>query len=317
MKIVVMDQDIFAGEYIPYLGSLEPLKAMGCEFTAYPGAPAPSMEERYERIKNADIVVFGLYEIPNEILEKCKNLKAVAFFGVGYQSMIDEAYCQSRGIPIFNTPNYGMNTVAEYAVGLAMALCRKTCMADRRWRSGVWSQDGLEGREIRGQTFGVAGTGAIGSLVAEKAHLLGANVIAHDLYPSERLIKEYGIKYVSLEELFATSDIVSLHLAIHPSTNGIVTKALIGSMKNDAIFINTARSSVMQDEYAHVLKRIKDGTLYGAAMDVFDEEPVPDWADYGFDNVIATPHIGYLTGNAMGNTLVIACERIAAFLKNR
>lgn len=317
MKIVVMDQDIYAGEYIPYLDCLEPLKAMGVEFAVYPGSPVPSLEERYERLKDADIVVFGLYDIPVSILERLDKLKAVAFFGVGYQSLIDEAYCKERGIAIFNTPDYGRNTVAEYAIAMAFALSRRICAADRRMRKKDWRQDGLEGREIAGQTFGVAGTGAIGSLVAQKAHLLGAKVLAHDLYPSKELIEKYGAEYVTLEELFERSDIVSLHLSIVPSTNKIVTRKLVDSMKDGAVFINTARASVMENEYADVLRRIEAGTLAGAAIDVFSEEPVPHYEDYDYENVIITPHIAYLTGNAMGNTLMIACDKILGFLKTQ
>jgi D-3-phosphoglycerate dehydrogenase len=309
-----MDQDIYAGEYIPYLDVLEPIKALGHEFEVYPGVPVPSVEERYERIKDADVIVFGIYDIPNSVLARLDKLKAVVFFGVGYQSFIDGDYLARRGVPIYNTPNYGCNTVAEYAIGLAFSLCRKLFAADRRMRARDWRQDGLEGRELKGQTLGVVGTGAIGALVAEKASLLGAKVIASDVYESKRLVDDFDVRYVPMDELFATCDIVSLHLSMIPSTKGIITARLIDSMKKNSIFINTARAYIMEGEYKHVLARIKDGSLAAAAMDVFSDEPIPNYEDYDYENVLITPHIGYLTGNAMVNTLVIACEKILEFL---
>ena len=308
MKIVSLDQDIFASPYIDHIDCLDELKALGAEFTAYSDQPVPSEDEMYERMKDADIVYWGIYELPNSLLSRLPKLKILVYYGVGYENYIDADYCEERKIEIYNTPNYGSNTVAEYALGLAFALTRRICKADRRMREHDWRSQGLEGVELAGLTYGIAGTGAIGSLVAKKASLLGASVIASDIYESEELKEKFGVKYVPLEELMATSDIVSLHLNVLDSTKGIISKDLINTMKDGAFFINCARSAIVES-YEPVYERLKAGTLAGAAIDVFDTEPIASFEPCQLDNIITSPHIGYLTCTAMANTLIIAVKQ--------
>ena len=238
----------------------------------------------------------------------------LVYYGVGFENYVDADYCKSRGIELFNTPNYGSNTVAEYAIGLAFALTRRICIADRRMRNNDWRSQGLEGIEIAGLTFGVAGTGAIGSLVAKKASLLGAKVIAFDINESEELKEKFGVRYVELEDLMKTSDIVSLHINVLKSTKGIISQELIKSMKDGAFFINCARAAIVES-YEPVYERLKSGTLAGAAIDVFDSEPIASFEPCQIENLITSPHIGYLTCTAMVNTLKIAVEKTTEALK--
>ncbi len=316
MKIVSMDQDIFAFPYDSCLDCLEPLKARGAVFEAYSDQPVPSEEELYERIKDADIVYWGIYRIPNSLLDRLDKLKIAVYYGLGYENYIDAAYCKSKNIRLYNTPGYGSNTVAEYAIGLAFALTRRICKADRRMREGDWRSQGLEGIEVSGLTYGVAGTGAIGSLVARKAACLGARVIAFDLYPSKELQEKYDVRYVSLEELMSTSDIVSLHINVSESTKGIVSEKLIRSMQPGAFFINTARSHIVET-YEPVYELLKNGHLAGAAIDVFDTEPIASFEPCRIENLITSPHIGYLTCTAMQNTLKIAVQKTLEALDNK
>jgi D-3-phosphoglycerate dehydrogenase len=309
MKIVSLDQDIFTFPYTSCLDCLAPLKELGCEFKAYSDQPVPTDEDIYNRIKDADIVFWGIYAIPNHVIERLNKLKILVFYGYGYENYIDEDFCRSKGIAIYNTPNYGSNTVAEYAIGLAFSLTRRICKADRRMRDADWRSQGLEGIEVAGLTFGVAGTGSIGSLVAQKASLLGANVIAFDLYPSSSLEKKYNVRYVPLDELMSTSDIVSLHINASPQTKGIISVKLIKSMKEGAFFINTARSHIVES-YEPVYEMVRAGRLAGAAIDVFDGEPISCFENSRIENIITSPHIGYLTCTAMQNTLKIAVRQV-------
>lgn len=313
MKIVSIDQDIFDFPYDSCLDCLDDLKERGYSFEAYSDQPVPGEEDLYERMKDADIVFWGVYVLSNALLERLPKLKMLVFYGLGYENYIDEEYCKSRGIALYNTPGYGSNTVAEYAVGLAFALTRRICKADRRMRNGEWRTQGLEGIEIAGLTYGVAGTGSIGSLVAQKASLLGARVIAFDLWPNRELEERYGVEYVPLEELMRRSDIVSLHVNATPATKGIVSRALMESMKEGAFFINTARSHIVES-YEPIYEMLRSGRLAGAALDVFDEEPIASFEPCGIENLVTTPHIGYLTCTAMQNTLRIAVQRVVAAL---
>lgn len=314
MKIVSVDQDIFAFPYTMCGECLAPLKELGIELYGYSDKPEPSEEDLYERMKDAEIVFWGIYELPNSLLERCKKLKLLIYYGVGYENYVDVNFCQTHGITLLNTPNYGSNTVAEYAIGLAFALTRRICKADRRMRNKDWRSQGLEGQEIAGMTYGIVGTGAIGALVAKKASLLGANVIAFDIKENEELKEKYGVKYVPLGFLMSNADIVSLHLNVWESTKGIITKELINSMKEGAYFINSARSAVVES-YEPVYERVRNGTLAGAAIDVFDSEPIPSFEPCLLENIITSPHIGYLTTTAMCNTLKIAVSETLKYLK--
>jgi D-3-phosphoglycerate dehydrogenase len=307
--IVSLDQDIFASPYTQVLDCLKPLQLLGYEFEAYSNQPVPSEDDIFERMKDAEIVFWGIYNIPNSIIERLEKLKILVYYGVGHESYIDPAYCASKNIKLFNTPNYGSNTVAEYAIGLAFALLRRICKADRRMRIGDWRSQGIEGIEFSGSTFGIVGTGAIGSLVAKKASLLGAKVIAYDLNRSEELEEKFGVCYVALDKLMMEADIVSLHLNVSPDTKGIITKQLLESMKNGAFLINTARSYIVES-YDPIYQMVESGKLSGAAIDVFDQEPIMDFRSSQLENIITSPHIGYLTHTAMQNTLKIAVKQV-------
>ncbi len=304
-----MDQDVFDLPYSKDPSALDPIRALGAEVVSYPEQPIPSQEEIYERVSDADVIVLGIFPVADWVIEKLDRTKTIVFLGVGQQTFLNEALCERKGIKVFNTPNYGSNTVAEYAIGLVFALVRNICVADRRMRARHWEQYGLAGTEISSLLFGVVGTGAIGGLVARKALALGARVVAFDLYPNEELAAA-GVRYVPIEELFATSDVVSLHLNVNDSTRGFVTRELIESMKKDAYFVNTARAAIVES-YEPVYRRLRERTLLGAAIDVFEPEPIDDFDVCELENVITSPHIAYMTDTAMINTVRIASDRIA------
>lgn len=312
MKIVSMDQDIFSSPYEDSLECLDDLKSIGAEIVAYSDQPIPDEEELFERIKDAEVVFWGVYKIPNSLIDRLTKLKLAVFYGVGSGTFIDEPYCEKKGIKVLNTPGYGNNTVAEYTIGLAFALTRRICEANQRMRNGDWRTQGIEGVEVAGLTYGVVGTGAIGKLVAQKASLLGANVVACDINESDELKDKYNVSYLSLEELMASSDIVSLHLNATKSTENLISRKLILSMKKGSYFINTARSLVVES-YEPIYERLIAGTLAGAAIDVFDEEPISSFEPCKITNLITSPHIGYLTLTAINNTLKIAVARTLEF----
>ena len=305
MKVVFSDQAIFE-EYVSYLDALHPLEDK-CEVAAYDESPVDD-ETRYERLKDADVIIFGVYKFENDFLGRLEKLKMLQFMGTGYANFADPEYCERAGIVLAGTEDYGSNAVAEFAMAQVFALARNTARADRYMREGRWAYDGLEGIEIEGSTFGVLGTGNIGRLVAKKAHALGARVLASDIIESEELKKNYSIPYVSAEELFERSDILSIHVKYLPSTKGIVSEVLIGRMKRGALFVNCSRAEVV--DYDALTRALSEYAIAGAALDVFYEEPLRDFSICRLPNVITSPHIGYFTGKAKGKCLRMCVDSV-------
>lgn len=310
IKIVFSDQDIFK-DYIPYLDSLAPLDGLA-HVMAYNELPC-SDEERYERMKDADVIVFGVYKFKNDFLGRLKKLRMLQFMGTGYSNFADPEYCARAGIILTGTENYGDNAVAEFAIAQAFTLARNTALADRNMRSGRWIYDDLEGTEISGCTFGVLGTGNIGRLVAQKAHALGANVLACDVYESEELKRSCGIPYVGIDELFKKSDILSLHVRYTKETGNLVSSTLIGQMKKNALLINCSRAEIV--DYEALQNALSSKKIKGAALDVFYEEPLSDFSICKLSNVITSPHIGFFTGKAKGNCLRMCVDSIVKNMK--
>jgi phosphoglycerate dehydrogenase-like enzyme len=305
INIVFSDQAIF-DEYTPYLDALRPLDGKA-EITAYSESFCGE-DERYERLKDADVVIFGVHKFDNVFLGKLKRLKMLQFMGLGYETFVDAEYCARNGIILCGIDDYGSNAVAEYAVAQMFALARNIARADRYMRESKWVYSKLEGMEIAGSTAGVLGTGSIGKLVAQKLSVLGAEVIANDICESDDLKDRFGVKYAGIGELFAKSDIVSVHVKYMPETRGLVSRQLINSMKSEAIFINTSRSEVV--DISALKDALKAGAIRGAALDVFDEEPLTDFSICHLPNVITSPHIGYFTSPAKGRCLKKCVESV-------
>jgi phosphoglycerate dehydrogenase-like enzyme len=307
MKIVFIDQNVYK-DFAHKIEIIDPLKVLG-EVTAFDDIPVPE-EELYSRASDADVIILSIHQLRNGLIERFRNLKLIQFMGIGYRNYMDEDFCASRGIKALGIGEYGSNAVAEYALGLALSLLRGICEADRRLKREVWDMQGLLGGEIAGSTFGIVGTGAIGRLVAQKATLLGARVIAHDLVVNRKLVDEFGVEYVDLPTLFRNSDVVSCHLTYTKATEKLVSRDLLSSMKPEAFFVNTSRAQVV--DYGALYELLKDRRIRGAALDVHMSEPPEDYSLAKLENVIATPHLGYYTEKALENQLRKVVESVVA-----
>lgn len=309
MKICFIDAGIFVEK--PAL--LDPLKEIG-EVEVYSGVPQTT-DEVVSRGETADVIAFALMQFTNEMIDKLPKLKILQFIGTGVSNFVDMEYAASKGIKVLNIEGYGSNAVAEFSVAMAFALARNIKPGMKVIDEGSWNQNGLMGKEISGSTVGVIGTGSIGKLVAEKYHKLGANVIACDLFENDYLKETYGIPYVSLEEIFKKSDIVSLHMKVTKENERAVNKKHFDTMKPGALLINVARAELVNtdDLYAALVS----GKLAGAAIDVFDMEPLgeKDLKLAALENVIATPHIGFYTEQANDNSILMSVNSIVKALK--
>ena len=303
MKICFIDAKIFLDK--PEL--LDPLRPLG-EIEAYEGIPETA-DEVVARAGDADVIAFALMQFTHEMIDRLPNLKILQFIGTGMWNFVDVEYAQSKGIKVLNIEGYGSNAVAEFGVSMAMALNRKIAEADRILKAKTWDMEGLCGMEIAGSTVGVAGTGNIGRMVAEKYLALGADVVACDIFENESL-KEKGVKYVTFEEMFAAADIVSLHMKVTKDNERCINKALFDLMKPNALLINVARAELVDTDALY--EALAEGKIAGAAIDVYNAEP-PSEKDYrlaGLKNVIATPHIGFYTEQANDNSIIMSVDSI-------
>ncbi len=305
MKIVFIDQNVYK-DFEDRIEIIDPLRKMG-EVTAYDDIPVQD-EELYERASDADIIVLSIHQLSNELIARFKNLKLIQFMGIGYRNYADERFCISRNIKLLGIGEYGSNAVAEYTLGLTFSLLRGISEADRRMKKECWDMQGLLGGEICGSTFGIVGTGAIGRLVAEKISLLGGKVIATDLVPNQDLKDRYGVEYVDLPTLFASSDIVSCHLTHTKTTEKLISRELLSSMKAGAFFVNTSRAQVV--DYGALYELLKEKRLAGAALDVYYSEPPQSYDLSKLENVVSTPHLGYYTKKSLENQLRKVVESI-------
>ncbi len=290
-----------------------PIIGRGHEFVYYPDKTT-DIGELKRRSAGCEVVMIANNPYPAEVVEAADQLKLlnVAFTGIDHVGL---DACKARGVTVCNAANYSNQTVAELVIGMTVSLLRKTAEGDHAVRTGGTSA-GLRGREISGRTVGVIGTGRIGMIVARLFLAFGARVIAYDISPSPAA-ESLGIQYVSLERLMAESDIVTLHTPNNASTRGLISRKLIYSMRPHAIFINCARGPIVDN--AALADALNDGTLAGAAIDVYDMEP-PIPADYPLlhaKNTLLTPHVAFLSDESMIRRAHIAFRNTLAYLDGR
>ena len=254
------------------------------------------------------MVVRSRTKVRQPLLDVCPNLKVIVRGGVGLDT-IDHEYAKSKGIAVMNTPLASSASVAELAIGYMFALARSTVKATASMKSEKWDKKSFEGDEIGGKTLGLIGVGNIGKETAKRASALGMTVVAYDPY-----VKEIpGIQLVSLDELLAKSDYISLHLPKTKESANMIGAEQFAKMKSGVRIINCARGGII-DENA-LYDAITSGKVAGAALDVFAEEPPTDWKLIKLDNVIASPHIGAGTKEAQARVGAEVAAKLIEFAK--
>ncbi len=265
-------------------------------------------ETLIERGKDADIIAVSNLPLNADVIRGCENLKmlAVAFTGVDHIAM---DVCREKGITVCNCSGYSNAAVADLVFGMIVALYRNLPACGQAVRNGG-TKDGLIGFELEGKKFGVVGTGAIGLKVAAVAQAFGCQVYAYS-----RTKKDIpGITYVDLDTLLSTCDIISLHTPLNDGTRGMIGKAQLDLMKPSALLINTSRGPVVDS--AALADALNSGKIAGAGIDVFEGEP-PIAKDHPLltaKNVIATPHIGFATKEALVKRAVIVFDNIVKWM---
>ena len=290
---------------------LDPLRELG-EVVVHDNLPTEK-SDLIERVCDADAIILDYSRLTADILAECGRLKVVCFLGIGYKDYIDVEEATRRNISVNYTPDYGSTSVAEHTLALMLALARHLLRSYNSTREGRWEPSSFKGIELKGKTIGIVGLGPIGIDMVRLALGIGMKVIAWTRSPDDRRTA-LGLEMVKLDELFRNADIVSLHLAHNRETEGMIDRELLNSMKKDAMFINTARAALVDNETLTEL--LREGKIAGAAVDVFETEPVPtDHPLLHLDNVVLTPHIGFNTSEAGSNQLNMAIGNLKAYLR--
>ncbi|HEY5271063.1 MAG TPA: D-2-hydroxyacid dehydrogenase [Anaerolineales bacterium] len=266
-------------------------------------------EELPDILANYDgCVVRSRTKIRQPLIDLCPNLKVIVRGGVGLDT-IDADYARSKGITVMNTPKASSASVAELAIGFMFALARNLYKATSTMKAEKWEKKAFEGDEIGGKTLGLIGIGNIGREVARRANALGLTVIAYDPYVKEA----ESVKLVTLDEVLARSDYISLHLPKTKESADMIGKAQFDKMKTGVRIINCARGGIINE--AALYEALTNGKVAGAALDVYAEEPPTDWRLAKLENVICSPHIGAATREAQGRVGAEVAEKLIEFAK--
>ncbi|MBP5527322.1 MAG: hydroxyacid dehydrogenase [Bacteroidales bacterium] len=265
-----------------------------------------------ERMHDADIVVISNIKLSAAVLSQCPRLRylSVAFTGLDH---IDLSYCAEHGITVQNAAGYSTTAVSELAVGMMLDLLRGVTTMDGVIREGKGRGTFL-GRELRGKTVGIVGTGAIGTATIHLLLAFGANVIAYSRTRRPE-VEALGAQYMALEGLLKASDIISLHTPLTADTRGLIGKAELALMKPTALLVNTARGPVC--DIAAVAEALNDGRIAGAAFDVFEQEP-PLPLDHQLltaSHTLLTPHIAFATEESFAARADIVFGHVDDYLK--
>ncbi len=290
--------------------ALELLKAEGWDVDSRSGR---SPEELSKDIADADaLVVRSATKVTPDIIAAGKKLRAIARAGTGVDNVNVDA-ASARGIVVMNAPGANSISVAELAMAQLLSLARKLPAADASMKQGKWDKKSFLGEEVRGKVLGLAGLGRIGQEVARRAQAFEMSVIAHDPFIASNIAAELGIELVSMDDLCARADYLSLHMPATPQTRHTFNAERLGKCKKGLKLINTARGELIDE--AALADAIKSGQIGGAALDVFTAEPTTDHTLQQLPQVVASPHIAASTKEGQELVGVETATALRDFLK--
>jgi glycerate dehydrogenase len=309
MKIVVLDGYTLNPGDLSW-GELEKLG----ELTVY---ERTSENKIVERIGNAEIVYTNKTPLRRETLVKCPTLKFIGVLATGY-NVVDTAAAKERGIVVTNVPTYGTTAVSQFVWALLLEICHHVWKHNEAVKNGDWSKGSdfcfwnYPLMELAGKTMGIIGLGRIGQNTANIARSFGMKVLAYDEYQNKSLENE-SLKYVTLVQLLAKADVISLHCPLFESTKGIINRNSIAQMKDGVIIINTSRGPLVVEE--DLAAALNSGKIAGAAVDVVSLEPIKtDNPLLTAKNCIITPHIAWAPKESRLRLMNIAVDNLKAFL---
>jgi D-3-phosphoglycerate dehydrogenase / 2-oxoglutarate reductase len=256
----------------------------------------PDREKLLAAVSEADaLLVRSATTVDAEVLAAAPKLKIVARAGVGLDN-VDVDAATERGVLVVNAPTSNIHSAAEHALALLLAASRQIAAADASLREHTWKRSSFSGTEIFGKTVGVVGLGRIGQLVAQRIAAFGSHVIAYDPYVAPARAAQLGIELLSLDDLLARADFISVHLPKTPETAGLIDKEALAKTKPGVIIVNAARGGLVDE--AALADAVSSGHVRAAGIDVFATEPCTDSPLFDLPQVVVTPHLGASTAEA-------------------
>jgi D-3-phosphoglycerate dehydrogenase len=301
----VLISDKLAPEGVEILESAE-----GLEIDLRPGLDP---EELLKVVGSYDgLVIRSGTRVTSEVIDAAGALRVIGRAGIGVDN-VDVDAASKRGIVVMNTPGGNNVTTAEHAISMMLAVARHIPQAHASLRAGEWKRGSFVGTEICDKTLGIIGIGNIGSIVADRARGLRMKVIAHDPFITTEGAARLGLELVTLDELYARADFISVHTPLTPDTQGLVGAEAFAKMRVGVRIVNCARGGIVDEDA--LADAIEGGKVAGAALDVFAEEPpAADSRLLALDNVVATPHLGASTGEAQLNVAIAVAEQVRDYL---
>ncbi len=257
------------------------------------------------------IVIRSATTLDEPLLEKASRLKVIGRAGVGIDN-VDVDAATRRGIVVANAPESTVVSAAEHALALMLALARNVPQAHAALKNGRWERPRFAGIELAGKTLGVLGLGRIGREVARRALALGMRVIAYDPFVALERFRDLGVEPATLEEVYASADVITLHLPLNDETRGVLDGGAFAAMQDGVRIVNAARGELIDE--AALTDAIRSGKVAGAALDVFEEEPYSGPL-LELDEVVVTPHLAASTAEAQDRAGVIIAEQVASALE--
>ncbi len=279
---------------------------------------APTCQELIENCADKDIIIVHCAAINQEVINKAKNVKLFAILRGGTENA-DKAYLEKMGIPLIHSPWRSANAVADFTVGMMLAENKNIARSHAAIKAGLWRKDFMNQtyiHDLRNCRVGLIGFGYIGARVAERLRGFGCEIVIFDPMVPDEVIQKEGYIPVSEKELLATSDFVSMHLRLVPATTHYMGKEKFAQMKKEAYFINTARSGLVDTKA--LIEALQEETIGGAAIDVYDVEPLPqDSPLLKLDNITLTSHLAGFSADTVFNSVEICYEDIVNYLENK
>ena len=291
--------------------ALQLLRAEGWEVDARSGRSPADLRLA---LANADaLMVRSATKVTAELMTAAPRLRVVARAGTGVDN-VDVAAASARGVLVVNAPGANSISVAEHACALMLALARSVAAADRAMKEGRWEKKKFLGTELRGKTLGIVGLGRIGQEVALRARAFGMRIVAHDPFLSREIAASAGVELLALDDVCAAADFLSLHLPSTAETHHLFNDTRFARVKRGIRIVNTARGELIDE--AALRRAIESGMVAGAALDVFEKEPPPDWELARLPQVVATPHIAASTEEAQELVGLDTAAAVRDFLRD-
>jgi len=309
---------VFVTRRLPEAG-LAPLREAGLLVEVNAEDEPISRQALLQRVRGAAALITLMSErVDDELLEVAgPQLRVVANYAVGYDN-IDVAACRRNGVVATNTPGVLTGATADMAFALLLAVARRLREGDELVRSGEWTgwqPLQLLGAQVSGATLGIVGLGRIGRAVARRARGFDMTVLYHNRNRDEDAESDLGVRYVSLDELLELSDFVSLHAPLTQETRHMIAAAELRRMKPSAVLINTARGAVVDE--ADLVEALRDGTIAGAGLDVFEEEPAVHPGLAPLPSVVLAPHLGSATLETRTEMALLCSRAVVDVLAGR